>query len=150
MISIIIDPFPGSLVLQKILESLVNKQLCYFLSVNGILNVNQSRFRPKCSTTMATMLVVNYIANSLDDKMNCATMFVDLSKAFDTVDHAILMNKLSSIGLDTDACRWFQNYLNDRPQAIKVDVVKSEFLELHKEVPQDLILGPLLFTIYIL
>ena len=121
--------------LAKILESLVNKQLCYFLSVNGILNVYQSRFRPKHTTT-ATMLVVNDIANALDDRKDCAAMFVDLSKASDTVDHVILLNKLSSIGLGTDAFRWFHIYLNDTTHAIRVDGSNLSSLSYVKGCPK--------------
>jgi hypothetical protein len=57
--------------------------------------------------------------------MKCAALFVDLSKAFDTVDHDILLNKLSSIGLSSDACSWFHDYLSDRTQAIVIDGVKK-------------------------
>ena len=74
-------------------------------------------------------------------------MFIDLSKAFDTVDHAILLGMLSSIGLD--ACRWFHDYLKDRSQAVRVEGIQSKPLELVKGVPQGSILGPLLFTLYI-
>lgn len=81
--------------------------------------------------------------------MKCAALLVDLSKAFDTVDRAILLNKLSSIGLSSDSCSWFNDYLCERAQAIMIDGVKSEFLEVHKGVPQWLILGPVLFAIYI-
>uniref|UniRef100_A0A673ZIM1 Reverse transcriptase domain-containing protein n=1 Tax=Salmo trutta TaxID=8032 RepID=A0A673ZIM1_SALTR len=95
------------------------------------------------------MLVVNYIANALDDRKHCAALFVDLSKAFDTVDHAILLSKLSSIGVGTDACRWFYDYLKDRTQAVMVDGVKSDSLQLLKGVPQGSIIGPLLFSLYI-
>lgn len=97
----------------------------------------------------ATMLVVNDIANALDDRKHCAALFVDLSKAFDTVDHAILLSKLSSIGVGTDACRWFYDYLKDRTQAVMVDGVKSDPLQLLKGVPQGSIIGPLLFSLYI-
>ena len=72
-----------------------------------------------------------------------------LSKAFDTVDHDILLNKLFSIGLSSDACSWFHDYLSYRTQAIVIDGVKSEFLEELKGVPQGSILGPVFFTIYI-
>jgi hypothetical protein len=92
--------------LAKILESLVNVQLCSFLPEKCILNVNQSGFRPGHSTITATTLVVNDLVNSLDTKMKCAALFENLSKAFDTVDHAISLNKLSSIGLSSDTCSW--------------------------------------------
>ena len=135
--------------LAKILESLINKQLQSFLSENNLLSINQSGFRPKHSTTTATMLVVNDIANALDEGKHCAALFIDLSKAFDTVDHDILLSNLSFIGLGPDACRWFSNYLMDRTQAVMVDGVKSEPLALLKGVPQGSIIGPLLFSLYI-
>lgn len=104
--------------LAKILESLVNRQLQSFLTVNSTLSSNQSGFRPKHSTSTATVRVVNDITNALDNRKYCAALFIDLSKAFDTVDHAILLGKLSSIGLGLDACRWFHDYLKDRSQAV--------------------------------
>jgi hypothetical protein len=67
----------------------------------------------------------------------------------DTVDHAILLNKLSSIGLSADAASLFHDYLSDRTQAMVIDGVKSEFLEVHKGVQKGSILGPILFIIYI-
>ena len=134
--------------LAKILESLVNRQLQYFLSVNNTLSSKQSGFRPKHSTITATVCVVNYITNALDNRKYCAALFIDLSKAFDPVDHVILLGKLS-IGLGLDACRWFHDYLKDRSQAVGVDCIQSEQLELFQGVPQGSLLGPLLFTLYI-
>jgi hypothetical protein len=74
---------------------------------------------------------------------------VDLSKAFYTVDHAILLNKLSLIGPRSDSCSCFNDYLSDRTQAIMIDGVTSEFLDVLKGVPQGSILGPVFFTINI-
>ena len=89
-------------------------KLAIFLSEKCILNVNQSGFRPGHSTITAATLGLNDLLNAVDTKIKCAALFVDLSKDFDTVDHAILLNKLSSIGLSSDACSWFQDYLRDR------------------------------------
>ena len=69
----------------------------------------KSEFRPGHSNIIATTLVVNDLVNALDTKMKCASLFVDLSKAFDTVDHAVLLNKLSSIGLSSDFCLTFHD-----------------------------------------
>jgi hypothetical protein len=80
--------------------------------------------------------------------MKYAALLVDLSKAFDTVYQAILLNKLSSIGLSSDTCSWFHDYLSDRTQATVIDGVKSEFHEVHKGVPQGSILEAVLFTSY--
>ena len=127
----------------------MNRQLQSSLTVNNTLSSNQSGFRPKHNTITATVRVVNDITNALDNRKYCAALFIELSKAFDTVDHAILLGKLSSIGLELDACRWFHDYLKDRSQAVRVDGIQSEPLELVKGVPQGSILGPLLFTLYI-
>ena len=112
------------------------------------MNVNQSGFRPGHSTITATTFVLNDLVKTLDTQMKCAALLVDLSKAFDTVDLAILLNKLSSIGLGSDACSWFHDYLSDRTQAIVIDGVKSAFIEVHKGVLQGSILGHVLFNIY--
>lgn len=120
--------------LAKILESLVNLQLCS-LSEECILNVNQSGFRPGHNTITATTSVVNDLVKALDTKMKCAARFVDLSKAFDTVDHAILLNKLSLIGIRAQACSWFHYYLSDKTHPLVIDWVKYDFLEVHKGVP---------------
>ncbi len=135
--------------LAKVLESLVNSQLRTFLESNSILQPQQSGFRPGHSTTIATTLVVNNIISGLDAHQHCAALFIDLSKAFDTVDHNILLNELSSSGLDSLSVSWFSNYLSGRSQVVIADGVRSKSLLLHKGVPQGSILGPLLFSLYI-
>lgn len=135
--------------LAKVLETLANHQLRAFLDSHNILQSNQSGFRPGHSTVTATSLVVNDILNDLDTRQHCAALFIDLSKAFDTVDHDILLTKLSHIGLDGPSIRWFTSYLTGRKQAVVASNVKSSSLFINKGVPQGSVLGPVLFTLYI-
>ena len=130
----------------KILETLVCDQLIEFLFTNFILSMYQSGFRKKHSTITAAMKVLNDITEALDKKQHCISLFIDLSKAFDTVDHAILWKILSSVGLSEHAVAWFAIYLSDRFQG---DGLMSVKLSVCNGVPQGSGLGPLLFTIYI-
>jgi retron-type reverse transcriptase len=109
----------------------------------------QSGFRKKRSTITAAMKVLNDTTEALDKKQHCVTLFIDLSKAFDTVDHAILRQRLLSVGLSEHAVSWFANYLSDRSQCTQFDGLMSVKLSVFNGVPQGSVLGPLLFTIYI-
>jgi exonuclease III len=135
--------------LSKILESLINSQLKSFLSLSSFLSPSQSGFRARHSTISAASLVVNDVIAALDNKQHCAALFVDLSKAFDTVDHHLLLNKLSLMGFDHMSLQWFKSYLTGRSQCVKVGKIISPFLDIDKGVPQGSVLGPLLFIIYI-
>uniref|UniRef100_A0A3P9K1B3 Reverse transcriptase domain-containing protein n=1 Tax=Oryzias latipes TaxID=8090 RepID=A0A3P9K1B3_ORYLA len=142
-------PISNLSVLCKILESLVSEQLKYFLFSNSILSKYQSGFRKKHSTVTAAMKVINDIIVALDKKQYCASLFIDLSKAFDTVDHGVLKIRLLRSGLSEQAVDWFSNYLSNRTQCIKYEGLCCECVTVHRGVPQGSILGPLLFIIYI-
>ncbi len=135
--------------LAKILESLVSDQLKDFLHSNSVLSCYKSGFRKSHNTVTAATKVVNDIIKALDGKPHCTSLFIDLSEAYDTVDHDVLRRRLVSIGLLDSAVAWFSNYLSDRTQCVKVDSCFFDILTVHKGVPQGSILGPSLFTIYI-
>lgn len=96
--------------LSKILESLINNQLKAFLSRHSVLASHQSGFRAQHSTITAATLVINDIVSALDRKEHCAALFVDLTKAFDTVDHTLLIHKLMDIGFDSNTSNWFTSF----------------------------------------
>ncbi len=114
-----------------------------------ILSPFQSGFRKQHSTVTAAMKVFSDIIDALDCKKNCSALFLDLSKAFDTVDHGILLNRLSAVGLSENAIKWFANYLSERTQCVRLKDCTSSILSLSKGVPQGSVLGPILFSLYI-
>ncbi len=136
-------------VIAKILESIVSEQLKEFLVSNSILSRFQSGFRKNHGTVTATMKVLNDITCALDNGRSCAAVFIDLTKAFDTVNHGILLSRLYSIGLSETALGWIRNYLKNRCQRVQIKGSISDSLSIESGVPQGSILGPLLFTLYI-
>ena len=133
----------------KVFEKIVFFQLYDYFKDNKLLYNGQYGFRKDHSTELATMELIDRALSEIDRK-NCAiAVFMDLSKAFDTLDHKILIKKLHYYGVRDKELEWFTNYLNNRWQYVELDNVKSQLLELQTGVPLGSILGPLLFLIYI-
>jgi Reverse transcriptase (RNA-dependent DNA polymerase)/Endonuclease/Exonuclease/phosphatase family len=136
-------------VFSKVLEKIVYNRVVTFLDINNILSPSQFGFRKKHSTVHPLSLFVNSIANSLNKKIHSVAIFCDLKKAFDTVDHKILLKKLSKIGIRGSALKWFEDYLYNRYQYVCIESANSKLLPISVGVPQGSILGPLLFLLYI-
>ena len=135
----------------KLLEKIVYNKTMNFLSSNNIFYKHQYGFRPKHSTSHPIIHLLNQCAKSNNKKNKELTLavFCDLSKAFDVIDHNILLHKLNSYGIRGITNKWFLNYLSDRIQYVEIDGHRSNPRQLYCGVPQGSILGPLLYLIYV-
>ena len=131
----------------KILEKLVYNRLYSFLKKSNAINEHQFGFRKKHSTSHLTSLLTANIATSFENKMNTLGIFLDLSKAFDTINHKILLNKLYHYGIRGTVYNWFKSYLIGRSQQVDYNSHISNIRTISSSVPQGSILGPLLFII---
>ena len=137
-------------VIAKVFERIVYNQLIYgFLANEEIIINQQSGFRSLHSTVTALLEATDSWAFNIDRGNVNAVVFLDLKKAFDTVDHDVLLAKLSLYGIQDSAYDWLKSYLNNRTQKCVVNGSLSKVCSLGCGVPQGTILGPLLFLIYI-
>ena len=132
----------------KILEYVVNAQLGQHLERFHILPSMQSGFRKGLGTTTALLKVTNDLTSAMDRGMASFLLLLDYSKAFDCLNHELLLAKLKYFGLDRCSLSWFAEYLSERCQCVKYENKVSSELRLRSGVPQGSILGPTLFSMY--
>ena len=135
--------------ISKIIEKLMHSRLNMFLSEFNCLYSMQFGFRCGTSTSHTLISITEAIQNSIDTGKFACGVFIDLQKAFDTVNHDILLTKLSHYGIRGTTNKWFQSYLKIRKQFVSINGFESDHKEINCGVPQSSILGPLLFIIYI-
>ena len=135
--------------LSKIFERAMHTRVYDFLDISNIIYKLQFGFRKRYSTNHNLLSIIEDIRSNLDNKTYACGVFIDLEKAFDTVNHVILLNKLSHYGIRGIANNWFSSYLCNRQQKVTLSNASSPLLDITCGVPQGSILGPLLFLIYI-
>ena len=135
--------------ISKIYEKIVHVQLFDYFTSNNLFYANQYGFRTKFSTEHAVLDFVDRLYTNLDANNTPFTLFLDFSKAFDTIDHTILLNKLIYYRINNIELKWFNSYLSNRTQYVTINNTDSLKLNIRTGVPQGSILGPLLFLIYI-
>ena len=136
-------------IFSKIYERAMCTRLTDFLEFHKILYEKQFGFRKQHSAYMAHMLLVDNLIKALQNEEFVIGVFLDFSKAFDTVDHSILLLKLQHYGIRGISLKWFESYLDNRKQYVTYNGTKSDMQRVKCGVPQGSILGPILFLIYI-
>ena len=133
----------------KIIGKVILSQLFSHLSTSQLFNPFQSAYRPGHSTETALLKVINDHLRSLDNGNVSVLTLLDLSAAFDTIDHTILLHRLDHVfGIHDAALHWFSSYLTNRTQTVTVNNCSSAPVTISCGVPQGSVLGPVLFVLY--
>ena len=136
-------------VVSKIMGHVIHSQTMSYLEENNILDVHQDGFRKNNSTTATTATMLDDIYNNINNKQLTYSIFIDFRKAFYSINHEILLNKLGKLGFCRSAINRFQNYLENRKQYTVVNGIESGLLDISCGVPQGLVLGTMLFLLFI-
>ena len=135
--------------ISKLIEKVIHEQTQKYLSDQNILYKYQSGFRKNHSTDTCLSYLNDKILSGFDQGKITGMILIDLQKAFDTIDHRVLLNKLVYIGFSDSAILWFKSYLSNRSFIVNVENNSSDPGDLNCGVPQGSILGPLLFLLYV-
>jgi len=135
-------------VIAKILEKLVSGQLSAHLQSNNVLHPHQGAYQHGKSTSDILLVAVDSITSFLDNVDSVCAALVDLHKAFDSLDHSILLKRLSNLDLSRTVLNWFKDYFTARHHHVKFNNQYSSWNLMEGGIPQGSALGPLLFLIY--
>ena len=135
--------------ISKLIEYIMHDRLTSYLNKNNTLHNSQYGFRKNSSTELAIFDLSHYISKNMESKLLTLGIFIDLSKAFDSMSHSILLSKLYHYGIRGTAYQWFLSYLSNRQHYVAIDSSYSNPLPMKGGVPQGSILGPLLFNIFL-
>ena len=124
-------------------------QLYQYLDQNKLLSNFQSSFRKSFSTETAVTFLTDNIRRNMDIGLLIGAIYIDLKKAFDTIDHNLLLAKLGRYGIDSQSLKWIDSYLKGGHERVGIDGVLSSPAIIQSSVPQGSIMGPLLFILYI-
>lgn len=141
---------PISLVscLGKVMEKIVQENLLTFCLQNDIIPVNQHGFRPSYSTTSELLQYIHDIIEMLEDNDAVEVVYLDYSKAFDKLDHGLLLERLQTIGIRNRALDWIESFLSNRTQRVRVGDCFGGVFRAQSGVPQGTVLGPILFILF--
>ena len=133
----------------KLLEKLIHAQLSFYLDSNNILSDNQYGFRKGLSTSMAIFEVLKTLHQNWNDKLYSGCIFIDFSRAFDSIDHQILIEKLKLYGFDSTTLKFMEMYMGSRKQTTIINGKNSPLEPVTYGTAQGSILGPLIFILYV-
>ena len=133
----------------KIIEKIVHDRISTFLENNNLLDIYQGGFRKNQSTINTIAQLTDTIFEGINNRELTLTCYIDMAKAFDTVNHSILVKKLANLGINDKLLNWIKNYLTGRKQCTTTNNITSSYLDISCGVLQGSILGPLFFIIYV-
>ena len=136
-------------VVSKIIENVMHNQMMDYFTSNKLFSYQQYGFRPNRSTELAALELMDRNIDIMNQNFSPVNVYADLSKAFDCLDHAILLSKLKCYGLNDNAIKLLKKYLSDRDQYVQLGNFKSQYHNISCGIPQGSVMGPLLFNIVI-